>query len=58
MKKMLNEVLKDKELSRIFFAELLNQIGCDTGVDTVNIIKKWFKEHSGETLEGDRKSVV
>ena len=53
MKKMLNEVLKDKELSRIFFAELLNQIGCDTGVDTVNIIKKWFKEHSGETLEGE-----
>ena len=31
---MLNELLKDEEFGRIFFAELLNQNGAETGVDT------------------------
>jgi len=50
---MLNELLKDEELGRILFAEILNQNGCDTGVDTVNMFEEWIKEHPGESLEGE-----
>ena len=50
---MLNELLKDEEFGKIFFAELLNQNGCDTGVDTVNMFEEWFKERSGESLDGE-----
>lgn len=49
---MLNELLKDEEFGRIFFAELLNQNGVETGVDTVNMFKEWARENSNDTLEG------
>lgn len=49
---MLNELLKDEEFGRIFFAELLNQNGVETGVDTVNMFKEWARENPNDTLEG------
>lgn len=49
---MLNELLKDEEFGRIFFAELLNQNGVETGVDTVNMFKEGARENSNDTLEG------
>ena len=49
---MLNELLKDEELGRILFAHLLNQNGCDTGVDTESMFKEWARENSNSTLDG------
>ncbi len=46
---MLDELLKDEEFGRIFFAELLNQNGAETGVDT----EEWARENPNGTLEGD-----
>ena len=40
---MLNEMLKDEELGKIVFAELLNQNGCDTGVNTSKLLEESFK---------------
>lgn len=45
---MLNELLKDEELGRILFAHLLNQNGCDTGVDTEQLFYNQLKEINGE----------
>ena len=50
---MLNELLKDEEFGRIFFAELLNQNGAETGVDTETMFKEWAREKPNGTLEGD-----
>lgn len=50
---MLNELLKDEEFGRIFFAELLNQNGAETGVDTEKMFKEWARENPNGTLEGD-----
>lgn len=41
---MLNEMLKDEELSKIVFAEILNQNGVNTGVNTEKLFKKYFEE--------------
>lgn len=49
---MLNELLKDEEFGRIFFAELLNQNGVETGVDTESMFKEWARENSNSTLDG------
>ena len=50
---MLNDLLKkDEEFGKIFFAELLNQNGVETGVDTVNMFKEWARENFNDTLEG------
>lgn len=49
---MLNELLKDEEFGRIFFAELLNQNGAETGVDTEKMFKEWAQENPNGTLEG------
>ena len=49
---MLNELLKDEEFGRIFFAELLNQNGAETGVDTEKMFKEWARENPNGTLEG------
>ena len=48
---MLNELLKDEEFGRIFFAELLNQNGAETGVDTEKMFKEWARENPNGTLE-------
>lgn len=45
---MLNELLKDEEFGRIFFAELLNQNGAETGVDTEKMFKEWARENPNE----------
>lgn len=50
---MLNELLKDEEFGRIFFAELLNQNGAETGVDTEKMFKEWARENPNGTLEGE-----
>ena len=50
---MLNELLKDEEFGRIFFAELLNQNGAETGIDTEKMFKEWAQENPNGTLEGD-----
>ena len=50
---MLDELLKDEEFGRIFFAELLNQNGAETGVDTEKMFKEWARENPNGTLEGD-----
>ena len=50
---MLNELLKDEEFGRIFFAELLNRNGAETGVDTEKMFKEWARENPNGTLEGD-----
>ena len=50
---MLDELLKDEEFGRIFFAELLNQNGAETGVDTEKMFKEWARENPHGTLEGD-----
>ena len=52
---MLNELLKDKEWSKILFAHLLNQNGCDTGVDTVNLTARKLE---GEELERFKQKLV
>ena len=49
---MLNELLKDEEFGRIFFAELLNQNGAETGIDTERMFKEWARENSNSTLDG------
>ena len=49
---MLDELLKDEEFGRIFFAELLNQNGAETGVDTEKMFKEWARENPNGTLEG------
>ena len=49
---MLDELLKDEESGRIFFAELLNQNGAETGVDTEKMFKEWARENPNGTLEG------
>ena len=49
---MLNELLKDEEFGRIFFAELLNQNGAETGVNTEKMFKEWARENPNGTLEG------
>ena len=49
---MLNELLKDEEFGRIFFAELLNRNGAETGVDTEKMFKEWARENPNGTLEG------
>lgn len=61
---MLNDLLKDEELSRIFFAEILNQNGANTGVDTESLLEKWVKENknddsmSGEELEIFKQNLI
>ena len=50
---MLDELLKDEEFGRIFFAELLNQNGAETGVDTEKMFKELARENPNGTLEGD-----
>lgn len=52
---MLNELLKDEEWSKILFAHLLNQNGCDTGVDTVNLTARKLE---GEELERFKQKLV
>lgn len=54
---MLNELLKDEEFGRIFFAELLNQNGAETGVDTEKMFKEWVRENPNGTLEGDELEI-
>lgn len=50
---MLNELLKDEEFGKIFFAELLNQNGCDTGVDTASMFEEWARKNdTNNVLEG------
>lgn len=43
IEKILDEFLKDEEFRRIFFAHLLNQNGVETGVNTIDLFKKWIK---------------
>lgn len=52
---MLNEMLKDEELGRILFAEILNQNGCDTGVDTESLLEKWVKENKNDDSMSDEE---
>ena len=47
---MLNELLKDEELGRILFAEILNSNGCDTGVDTEELFKKYLEDNNMEDI--------
>ena len=49
---MLNELLKNAELSRIAFAELLNQNGVNTfwGVDAEKLFKEYFEEDNMEDI--------
>ncbi|WP_296882154.1 DUF3310 domain-containing protein [uncultured Methanobrevibacter sp.] len=49
---MLNKLLKDEEFGKIFFAELLNQNGAETGIDTERMFKEWARENSNSTLDG------
>ena len=56
---MLNELLKDEELGRILFAEILNQNGADTGVDTESLLKKWVKENkNNDSINPEEDMVV
>ena len=52
---MLNELLKDEELGRILFAEILNQNGADTGVDTESLLKNWVKENKNDDSMSDEE---
>ena len=52
---MLNEMLKDEELGRILFAEILNQNGCDTGVDTESLLENWVKENKNDDSMSDEE---
>ena len=47
---MLNEMLKDEELGRILFAEILNQNGCNTGVDTEKLLEEYLKDDNMEDI--------
>ena len=40
--------MKDEELGRILFAEILNHNGCETGVDTTELFKEYIE---GEDME-------
>ena len=46
IEKILDEFSKDEEFRRIFFAHLLNQNGVETGVNTIDLFKKWAKHKS------------
>lgn len=48
---MLNELLKDEEFGRIFFAELLNQNCAETGVDTQDLFQKWARLHPDALID-------
>lgn len=48
---MLNEALRDEELGKILFAHLLNQNGCDTGVNTEELFEEYLKESFNEMNE-------
>lgn len=48
---MLDELLKDEEFGRIFFAELLNQNGAETGVDTQDLFQKWARLHPDALID-------
>ena len=48
---MLDGKLDDKTAGKIVFAEILNQNGCDTGVDTGKLFKEWLEE-DGESEKG------
>lgn len=51
---MLNDLLEDEELSRIFFAELLNRKGVNTGVDTESLLENWVKENkNGDSMSDE-----
>lgn len=52
---MLNDLLKDEEFSRIFFAELLNQNGANTGVDTESLLENWVKENKNDDSMSDEE---
>lgn len=58
---MLNDLLKDEELGRILFAEILNQNGANTGVDTASLLENWVKENknsmSDEELENFKQNL-
>lgn len=48
---MLDELLKDEEFGRIFFAELLNQNCAETGVDTQDLFQKWARLHPDALID-------
>lgn len=47
---MLDEFLKNAELARITFAEILNQNGVNTGVDTEKLFKKYLEDNNMEDI--------
>jgi hypothetical protein len=60
---MLNELLRDEELAKITFADLLNAHGCNTGIDTEKllhdyIVKKAERDWERLTPEEAREYVI
>jgi len=51
----MNELLKDEELGRILFAEILNQNGANTGVDTESLLENWVKENKNDDSMSDEE---